>query len=262
MLKALPFTMLLVAAQAAAQEPTYGHPSSSSLETAVPIVPIAVPAFDVSAEIGLISDYRFRGISRSDEDPAAQAGITVRHESGLYAGARATTLHGNDGFRLRNPSFGGQGDVQMDLYAGYGRSLGGGFDVDAGLMYYVFAGGRGATDYAEPYASLSYLIGPVQLTGGAKYAPSQAATGHEDMLYLYGQVDVSIPFRPISFSAQAGRQDWGGYGRYWNWSLGARYHVRIAGIEGADIGLRYVDTDLPSVHGQDGGLLATIEVGF
>ena len=225
--------------------------------------PISVPpAFDISGEITLMSDYRFRGISRSDEDPAAQAGINIRHESGLYAGVRGTTLSGNDAFRLRNPAFGNQGDVQMDLYAGYGRSLGGGFDLDAGLMYYAFAGGTGATDYAEPYASLSYLIGPVQLTGGAKYAPSQAATGHQDMLYLYGQVDVSIPFRPISFSAQVGRQDWGGYGRYWNWSLGARYHVRIAGIEGADIGLRYVDTDLPSVHGQNGGLVATIGVGF
>jgi uncharacterized protein (TIGR02001 family) len=225
--------------------------------------PVSVsPPFDISGEIGLMSDYRFRGISRSDEDPAAQAGLTIRHESGLYAGVRGTTLAGNDGFRLRNPGFHDQGDVQMDLYAGYGRSLGGGFDLDAGLMYYAFAGGAGATDYAEPYASLSYLIGPVQLTGGAKYAPSQAATGHEDMLYLYGQVDISVPFRPWSFSAQAGRQDWGAYGSYWNWSVGARYHVRLPGLPGGDIGLRYVDTNLPSLHGQDPGLLATLELSF
>jgi uncharacterized protein (TIGR02001 family) len=225
--------------------------------------PVALPgAFDLSADFGLMSDYRFRGVSRSDEDPAAQAGIIVRHESGLYAGARGTTLGGNDPFRLRNPAFGDQGDVQFDLYAGYGRSLGGGFDVDAGLIYYAFAGGHGATDYAEPYASLSYLIGPVQLTGGAKYAPSQAATGDEDMLYLYGQVDVSVPFRPWSFSAQAGRQDTGGYGNYWNWSLGARYHVQVAQIGGAEIGLRYVDTDLPSVSGQDAALVATLELSF
>ena len=225
--------------------------------------PISVPpAFDISGEITLMSDYRFRGISRSDEDPAAQAGINIRHESGLYAGVRGTTLSGNDVFRLRNPAFGDQGDVQMDLYAGYGRSLGGGFDLDAGLMYYAFAGGTGATDYAEPYASLSYLIGPVQMTGGAKYAPSQAGTGHEDMLYLFGQVDVSLPFRPWSFSAQAGRQDWGIYGSYWNWSLGARYHVQIKGLPNSEIGLRYVDTDLPSVSGQDAALVATLELSF
>ena len=85
----------------------------------------------------------------------------------------------------------------------------------------VFAGGDGATDYVEPYASLSYLIGPVYATAGAKYAPSQAAIGNEDMLYLFGQVDVSIPFRPWRFSALVGHQDWGDYGGYWTWSLGA-----------------------------------------
>jgi uncharacterized protein (TIGR02001 family) len=261
MLKVIPFAALL-AAPAAAQEPNLGQPQRPTIELVTPVEPIAAPVFDVSGEISLMSDYRFRGISRSDEDPALQAGIDVRHQSGLYAGARGTSLRGNDGFRLRDPAFRGQGDVQMDLYAGYGRSLGGGFDLDAGLIYYAFAGGRGATDYAEPYASLSYLIGPVQMTGGVKYAPSQAGTGHEDMVYLYGQVDVSVPFRPWSFSGQIGRQDWGVYGDYWNWSLGARYHVRIAGLPATEIGLRYVDTNLPSLHGQDGGLQATLELSF
>jgi uncharacterized protein (TIGR02001 family) len=247
---------LLAAVPAAAQD----APSAQSDPRGDPVA--APGPFDVSAEFSLMSDYRFRGISRSDEDPAAQAGIMVRHDSGFYAGARGTTLRGNDPYRQRNPAFGDQGDVQMDLYAGYGRSLGGGFDLDAGLMYYAYAGGAGATDYAEPYASLSYLIGPVQMTGGAKYAQSQAATGHEDMLYLFGQVDISVPFRPWSFSAQAGRQDWGAFGSYWNWSLGARYHVQIAGLPSSEIGLRYVDTSLPSRHDQDAGLVATLELGF
>jgi uncharacterized protein (TIGR02001 family) len=243
---------LLAAAPAAAQEP---EPPAEA--------PIAAPgAFEVGGELSFMSDYRFRGVSRSDEDPAAQAGINVRHETGLYAGARGTTLRGNDGFRLRNPALRDQGEVQLDLYAGYGADLGGGFDLDAGLMYYSFIGGAGATDYVEPYASLSYLIGPVSSTLGAKYAPSQAATGREDMLYLFGQVDVGIPFRPWSFTAQAGRQDWGSYGGYWNWSLGARYHVQLDGLPNSEIGLRYVDTDLPSGPGRDAGLLLSWELTF
>jgi len=225
--------------------------------------PTAAPgAFEVSGDASLMSDYRFRGVSRSDEDPTAQAGLMLRHESGLYAGARGTLLRGNDPFRLRNPAFGDQGDAQLDLYTGYQADLGGGFDLDAGLMYYAFAGGEGATDYAEPYASLSYLIGPAQFTGGAKYAPSQAGTGHEDMLYLYGRADVSVPFRPWAFTAEAGRQDWGRYGSYWTWSLGARYHVQLAGIPNTEIGLSYVDTDLPGTAGQDAGIRATLELSF
>ena len=216
----------------------------------------------VSGEINLLSDYRFRGISRSDEDPALQAALTVFPANGLYAGVRGTTLKGNDSFRELDSGFTDLGDVQLDLYAGYGAPLGGGFDLDAGLQYYVFAGGDGPTDYVEPYASLSYLIGPVSLTGGAKYAPEQRAIGDEDMLYLFGQVDVSIPFRPWSFSLQAGRQDWGRFGDYWTWSVGLEHQLQIEALGGAEIGLRYVDTSLDSRPGQDAGLVASLGFRF
>src|SRR4051812_24948826 len=119
---------LLAAAPAAAQDqaPDSNLPPPSAEPAGDPVA--APGPFDISGEIALMSDYRFRGISRSAEDPAAQAGLMVRHESGFYAGARGTTLAGNDRFRLRNAAFRDQGDVQLDLYAGYGRSLGGGFD--------------------------------------------------------------------------------------------------------------------------------------
>jgi uncharacterized protein (TIGR02001 family) len=238
-------------------------PAASAQEEEPPMVETgAQGTFEVSGELNLMSDYRFRGVSRSDEDPTGQAALQIRHQSGLYAGVRGTLLQGQDSFRLRNPAYLDQGSGEFDLYAGYGVGLGGGFDLDAGLMYYAFSGARGPTDYAEPYASLSYLIGPAQISAGAKYAPSQAATGNEDMLYLYGQVDVSIPFRPWSFAAQAGHQDWGVYGDYWNWSLGVRYHVQIEGLPSTEIGLGYVDTDLPSVAGQDAGVRLTLETSF
>ncbi len=220
------------------------------------------PALGLAVEAGLLSDYRFRGISRSDEDPALRASVNLFHDSGLYAGARGMTLSGTDPWRRRDPAFRDLGDVQLDLYAGWRADLGGGFDLDAGALYYAFAGGEGATDYVEPYASLAYLIGPVQLTGGMKYAPSQRATGDEAMLYLYGQVDVTVPFRPWSFTAHAGRQDWGGYGSYWNWSLGATHQLQIEGIPDSELSLTYVDTDLPSARGQDGGIVLSIGLRF
>ena len=219
-------------------------------------------ALDPVVEINLLSDYRFRGVSRSDEDPAIQVALTVFHDSGLYAGLRGSSLSGTDAWRSRDPAFQDLGDVQLDLYAGIRTDLGGGFDLDAGALYYLFVGGDGATDYVEPYASLSYLIGPVQLTGGAKYAPSQAAIGDEDMLYLFGQVDFTVPFRPWSFTAQLGRQDWGAFGSYWNWTLGAAYQVQIEGIPDTEIGLRYVDTDLPSGPGADAGILLSVGLRF
>lgn len=220
--------------------------------------PAGPPAegLDLRVEADLLSDYRFRGVSRSDEDPAARAALILAHGSGFYGGVRATTLDGFDSMRARDPGFGDLGDAQLDLFAGYGAPIGGGWEVDAGLMYYVFAGGRGATDYAEPYASLSYLIGPVYATGGAKYAPAQDAIGDEDMLYLFGQLDVSVPFTPVRFTAHAGRQDWGRYGGYWNWSVGGRY-----AIGRGEIGLTYVDTN-SAAPGADAGLVLSAGLRF
>ena len=81
------------------------------------------------------------------------------------------------------------------------------------------------------------------------------------MLYLFGQVDVSIPFRPWRFSALAGHQDWGSYGSYWTWSLGVAHQLRIDGLPDTEIGLRYVDTDLPSLPGRMPGR-GSIGLGF
>jgi uncharacterized protein (TIGR02001 family) len=253
--------LLLLSAPAAAQD------------SDDPVVPVEADAgqdadmgapatFDVSGEVDLLSDYRFRGVSRSDEDPAVQAALNLSHASGLYVGARGTTLQGVDGFRLRDPAFRDFGDVELDLYAGYGAQLGGGFSADAGLLYYLFLGGEGSNDHVEPYASLSYLIGPAEFTAGAKYAPSQDAIGNEDMLYLFGQADVSIPFRPWRFSALVGHQDWGTYGSYWTWSLGVEHRLSLGRGADVEIGLRYVDTSLGATPGADAGLVASAGFSF
>ena len=226
-------------------------------QPALAAVPIPGTGLTVAGEVELMSDYRFRGISRSDEDPAAQATVTVNHASGVYVGARGTTLSGLDNFRLRDPQLDDLGDVQVDIYAGYGADLGGGLTLDGGLMYYVFADSEGRADYAEPYASLSYMLGPVEATAGAKYAPSQRGIGDEDMLYVFGELEAGIPFTPVTLRAQAGRQDWGRYGNYWNWSVGGSYSLGPA-----ELGLRYVDTDLPSARGQDAGLVLSLGLGF
>src|SRR3546814_14373617 len=46
----------------------------------------------LSGGIAVTSDYRFRGISLSNEKVAVQPTLTVSHESGLYAGAWGSSL--------------------------------------------------------------------------------------------------------------------------------------------------------------------------
>lgn len=218
-------------------------------------VPVPATGLTVDGEVELMSDYRFRGVSRSDEDPAARATVTVTHDSGAYVGVRGTTLSGLD--PLRSANFDDLGDVELDLYAGYGAELGGGISVDGGVMYYLFTGNEGPADYVEPYASLSYMLGPVEATAGAKYAPSQSGTGNEAMLYVFAEAEAGIPFTPWTLRAHVGRQDWGAFGSYTNWSLGGAYTLGPA-----EIGLRYVDTDLPSAANQDAGLVLSVALGF
>lgn len=199
--------------------------------------------------VTLLSDYRYRGISRSGGDPALQGQVTVTLPNGLYGGARGTTLRG-----VRT-----LGDAEVDFYAGYGASLGSGTTLDAGLVYYAFQAGGGGSDYAEPYVSVSHTLGPVQATFGAKYAWKQRALANEDQLYLFGQLEAGIPLTPLTVTAEAGRQEAGRVGRYWNWSLGGRY-----ALGPLEAGLRYVDTDLGPVPGRrsGAGLVASLGARF
>jgi len=101
------------AVPAAAQD----APADPSAELAIDEA-IGAPdsGLDVSAELNLLTDYRFRGVSRSDEDPAAQAAINLNHSSGLYAGVRATSLAGTDSFRRRDPAFQDLGEADVPTY--------------------------------------------------------------------------------------------------------------------------------------------------
>lgn len=215
------------------------------------------PALDLVGEAELVSDYRFRGVSRSDEDPAVRGALTLFHRSGLYAGARGASLRGIDSYRNRDP-----GDLQGDLFAGWRAPLGGGFELEAGGSYTLFSGGQGNSDYGELSGALAWQFGPANLSAGLRYAPSQAGTGNRDMTYAWGRAEVSLPFRPLSFAAELGRQDSAVFGDYWHWSLGARHQLRLPGLPDTELGVDYVDTSLPSAPGRDAGVVLSVRLGF
>lgn len=48
--------------------------------------------FAVLVDLTLASDYRTRGISQTQNDPAVQAGVTLAHSSGLYLGAWSSNV--------------------------------------------------------------------------------------------------------------------------------------------------------------------------
>jgi uncharacterized protein (TIGR02001 family) len=125
--------------------------------------------FTISGSAGLVSDYRFRGVSQTDKHMAVQAGLTVMHKSGLYASTWASNLAGWGQF--------GGANMELDLVGGFTKTFKK-VTVDAGLTWYMYPGGSNTTDFAEPYVKLSAPLGPVSALVGVAYAPKQKALGN------------------------------------------------------------------------------------
>ena len=121
---------------------------------------------EVSYNMGVTSDYVFRGISQSRNKPAFSAGVDYSHApSGIYVGTWASTISWiNDGTdRAVYPT--ANTPYELDLYAGMKGDIGGGFSYDAGAIHYFYPGHKlGKAPNAnttEVYGKLAY--GPVSL---------------------------------------------------------------------------------------------------
>lgn len=212
----------------------------------------------VSGSVGLVSDYRFRGVSQTDKGMAIQGGITATHESGIYVGTWASNLAGWGQF--------GGSNMELDVFGGYAIPLGGA-TLDVGLTWYMYPSGSDKTDFAEPYVKVSSQIGPVKGLLGVAYAPKQQALGNwcsdaactifnpgdkEDNLYVWGDVSGAIPNTPVTLKAHLGYSDGNPglgpngtsiapTGKYLDWLIGA--DMVIPGTP-LTVGVAYVDTDI------------------
>jgi len=116
----------------------------------------ARPDWAFTGNATLASDYRFRGISQTDKDPAFQGGFDVVHSSGFYAGNWNSNI---------DALFFSGANLEMDVYGGYKMSLGN-INLDFGLLYYYYPGsgkfpGSLKIDNTELYAGGT--IGPFGL---------------------------------------------------------------------------------------------------
>ncbi|MBA4752255.1 MAG: hypothetical protein H2055_08540 [Sphingopyxis sp.] len=213
----------------------------------------AAKSVTITGAATIASDYRFRGVSQSDKEMAVQGGLTLTHESGLYAGVWASNLAGWGTF--------GGANMELDLIGGYKLPLGDKAALDVGLVWYMYPGGANDSDFAEPYVKLTGTAGPATLTAGAAYAPKQQALANvsnapntrgqkDDNLYLWGDGAVAIAGTPFTAKAHIGYSDGNPglgpngtsvapTGRYWDWSLGMD-----ASWRNLTLNLSYIDTDI------------------
>lgn len=88
------------------------------------------PEFTLTGNVGLVSDYRYRGISQSRLKPAVQGGVDFAHKSGFYLGAWASSIKWIKDYDVDGP-------VEVDIYGGYKGTVGDlGYDV--GFLRYEY----------------------------------------------------------------------------------------------------------------------------
>jgi len=103
---------------------------------------MAAPAAhaELTANIGVTTDYLWRGMTQTGHEAAVQGGIDYSHESGFYIGTWASSLGG--------------GSHEVDGYLGFSGEAGQlGYDI--GVIYYAYLNLANA-DFTEVYGSLSY----------------------------------------------------------------------------------------------------------
>jgi uncharacterized protein (TIGR02001 family) len=99
--------------------------------------PAAAPAPDytLSANVGLVSDYRFRGIAQTSKKPALQGGLDFSHSSGFYAGTFLSNVKWVKDFNGAT-----KGGYEWDLYGGFKKEVFDGLTLDIGLITYRYPG--------------------------------------------------------------------------------------------------------------------------
>ena len=143
-----------------------------------------VQAGDISANVALTSDYRFRGISQSNEDIAIQGGFDYAWDNGIYIGTWGSSVDfdstSDDGFN---------GSLELDYYIGWSSDVGENSAIDVGYLYYDYPGdsSAGEGDYQEIYGSFSWH----DLTVGINY--SDDYYGETDTFFYY-YADYSFGF--------------------------------------------------------------------
>lgn len=204
----------------------------------------AQSAPEVAWNVGMVSDYVFRGYSQTDEEPAIQGGVDATIGA-FYVGAWAS-----------NVDFGDDADAEVDIYGGFRGETGGfAFDVGAVGYGYVNAPDGADYDYLELKAAASRAIGPATFGGAVYWSP--------DFFGLDGEAtyaEANVAFAPAdkwTVSGAIGHQWLDVNEDYATWNIGVGYAV----TEHVAVDARYHDADVDGPL-SDGRAVAGIKFLF
>jgi len=206
--------------------------------------PAPAPEHTFTANVGVFSQYIFRGISQTNEDPALQGGFDYAHSSGLYIGTWASNVSWikDGGYQ--------DGSAEIDVYAGFKNAIGEtGVGYDVGVLQYWYPGNKlnGAkANTTEVYGALSWQW----FTAKYSYAVSSQVFGARNAdgtWYLDLAAAYPIGETGVTAGAHWGRQDFSGSANgalsYNDWRLSLAYDMGKLGekLAGTEVGVMYTD---------------------
>jgi len=229
----------------------------------------AAPASDFTASynVGLFSQYIFRGLTQTNNKPALQGGFDVSHKSGLYIGGWASNvswLRDNAGTSTA-PLYNSGGSLEIDLYGGFKTEVQG-VGIDLGALQYYYPGSLNNAVYdkantTELYGALSYGWLQAKVSGvvskdawgfGKKYNAS--TNGDDERGTYYAELNANIPLADTGITAliHVGRQEFNQAksaptnpeASYTDWKIGL-----TKGFDGGlNIGAFYTDTNISAAN--------------
>ena len=211
-----------------------------------------------SGKGALYSEYEYRGLAQTSEDPALQLTLDYAHASGFYMGTFLSNVKWleDTGEVLGIPS---DAKVEWDIYGGYKWSFAPGWTADLGALRYEypssssFGNSLGSPETTELYAGISY--GPATLK--YSYAVSQLFGVPDSEGSDYLELAVNYPaMEKLTLNGVLGHQRYkgsqpvsgrpfdNGHFDYTVWKLGATYDFG----SGFSAGAYYKGTDADPVY--------------
>jgi uncharacterized protein (TIGR02001 family) len=212
-------------------------------------------ADQLSGSLSVVSDYRYRGVSLSGNDPAAQASINYDDTSGLYAGAFVSTARF---------AFESSREVQAISFVGYAWRLPSGVSGEVGADYALFTRTHDY-DYPEIYGGFASGI----WSGRLYFAPRYFG---RDGNAVYGEVNAAQPLSDRFRVIAHGGVLWSKGGNpYYESSDRATFDVRIGvgidldrfGVELSWVGLSNTRSAYPFAgNGRRNGPVVALTLAF
>jgi len=134
---------------------------------------VALAASDITANIGVTSNYIWRGVAQGNDIAAVSGGVDYAHKSGAYVGIWTSNLDNSQ--------------YEQDIYAGYAFDAGP-VGLDVGYIKYMYTVGAVQADFDEVYVNASYEM----FSAGLALTTDTEAGGPDSNTYIYVGAEFEV----------------------------------------------------------------------